>query len=133
MDVVLLIGRALFVGIFLISGIAHLTQTQAMAGYAASRGVPAARPATLVSGAVIVVGGLMVLLGLWGDLGALLIVAFLLPTGVLMHGFWKETDPQAKQMEMVQFTKDTALAGAALAFIWVFQNEPGLTLTGPLF
>jgi putative oxidoreductase len=50
-----------------------------------------------------------------------------------MHGFWRETDPTAKQMEMTQFQKDVALAGAALAFFWMFRADPGLTLTGPLF
>jgi len=38
-----------------------------------------------------------------------------------------------KQMEMVQFNKDLALAGASLAFFWAFAQDPGLTLTGPLF
>lgn len=49
-----------------------------------------------------------------------------------MHGFWKETEPAARQMEMVQFNKDVALAGAALAFLWVFSAGVGLTVTGPL-
>jgi hypothetical protein len=36
-------------------------------------------------------------------------------------------------MEMVQFTKALSLAGAALAFVWVFSFEGiDLTLTGPL-
>jgi uncharacterized membrane protein YphA (DoxX/SURF4 family) len=104
-----------------------------MAGYAASRGVPMAKPATLVSGVMMLLGALSVLLGVWGDLGALLLFLFLVPTAFLMHGFWRETDPTAKQMEMVQFNKDVALAGAALAFFWVFSQDPGLTLTGPLF
>jgi putative oxidoreductase len=51
----------------------------------------------------------------------------------MMHAFWKETDAMAQQMEMVQFTKDISLAGAALAFVWVFSFEGiDLTLTGPL-
>lgn len=133
MDVVILIARVLFAALFLGSAVGHLTQTGAMAGYAASRGVPMAKPATLVSGVLILLGGLSVLLGIWGDLGALLLVVFLVPTAFLMHGFWRETDPTAKQMEMVQFNKDMALAGAALAFFWVFTQEPGLALTGPLF
>lgn len=41
--------------------------------------------------------------------------------------------PMARQMETVQFNKDVALAGAALAFFWVFSQDVGLTLTGPLF
>jgi uncharacterized membrane protein YphA (DoxX/SURF4 family) len=92
-----------------------------------------ARPATLVTGLLLLLGGLSVLLGIWGDLGALLLLVFLLPTAFMMHGFWRETDPTAKQMEMIQFNKDVALAGAALAFLWVFSQDPGLTITGPLF
>lgn len=136
MDVVALIGRILFALLFLSSAFGHLTQSQALAGYAASKGVPAARVATLASGVVMLVGGLMVLLGIWADLGALLLVLFLLPTAVLMHGFWKETDGQAKQQELIQFQKDVALAGAALlAFALVVKlgDDLGLTITGPLF
>ena len=88
--------------------------------------------ATRVTGVQIALGGLSVILGVWGDLGAILLAAFLLPTALLMHGFWKETEPMAKQMEMVQFNKDVALAGASLAFLWVFAQDVGLTLTGPL-
>lgn len=133
MDVVFLIARILFCFLFLSSGVGHLTKTDAMAGYTRSRGVPAAQQAVLVSGLVLVVGAMMVLLGLWGDLGSLLLVLFLVPTAVLMHGFWKETEPMAKQMETVQFNKDVALAGAALAFFVVFRTDVGLTITGPLF
>ncbi len=133
MDVVFLIARILFVGLFLASALGHLTQTTAMAGYAASKGVPSAKAATWGSGLLILVGALMVLLGVWGDLGAILLVVFLVPTALLMHAFWKETDPMAKQMEMVQFNKDVALAGAALAFYVVFYGDPGLTITAPLF
>ena len=136
MDVVALIGRILFVVLFLGSGFAHLTQTQAMAGYASSKGVPAAKLATQVSGVVIIIGAVMLLLGVWADLGALLLVVFLFPTAVLMHAFWKETDAQAKQLEMIQFQKDTALGGAALlifALIVKLGDGLGLTVTGPLF
>lgn len=136
MDVVALIGRILFVVLFLGSGFAHLTQTQAMAGYASSKGVPAAKLATQASGVMIIIGAVMLLLGVWADLGALLLVVFLLPTAVLMHAFWKETDAQAKQLEMIQFQKDMALGGAALlifALIVKLGDGLGLTVTGPLF
>jgi uncharacterized membrane protein YphA (DoxX/SURF4 family) len=133
MDVVFLIARILFCFLFLGSAFGHLTQADAMAGYAQSRGLPAAKPAVLASGVLILVGALLVLLGVWGDLGALLLVLFLVPTAVLMHGFWKETDPMAKQMEMVQFNKDVALAGGALAFFVVFHGGIGLTVTDALF
>lgn len=136
MDILVLIGRILFAALFLGSAVGHLTQTKAMAGYAGSKGVPAAEAATFASGVLLALGGLSVLLGIWADLGALLLVIFLLPTAVLMHAFWKESDGQARQLEMIQFQKDVALGGAALMLFALFSfagDELGLTITGPLF
>jgi putative oxidoreductase len=136
MDVLVLIGRILFAAIFLSSAVGHLTQTKMMAGYASSKGVPAAGPATFGSGLLLLAGGLSVLLGIWADLGALLLVIFLVPTAVLMHGFWKEKEPQTRQLEMINFQKDIALAGAALALFALIAHtgtDLGLTVTGPLF
>ncbi|WP_149828317.1 DoxX family membrane protein [Streptomyces tailanensis] len=136
MDVLVLIGRILFAVLFLGSALGHLTKTKVMAGYAASRGVPAAVPATAGGGVLLLVGGLSVLLGAWADLGALLLVVFLVPTALLMHAFWKESDAQARQMEMIQFQKDMALAGAALMMVALIAHAGSdlrLTITGPLF
>lgn len=136
MDVVALIGRILFALLFLGSAFGHLTQSGAMAGYAASRGVPQARLAVLGSGVLMLVGALMVLLGIWLDLGALLLVIFLVPTALLMHPFWKETDAMAKQTEMISFQKDIALAGGALLILSLYAGygaDLGITITGPLF
>ena len=133
MDFVLLVGRILFVALFLASAMGHLTQSKAMGAYAGSKGIPTPVLATQASGVLILLGGISVLLGLWGDLGSLLLVVFLLPTALLMHAFWKETDPMAKQMEMVQFNKDLALAGGAFVLFWTFSQDPGLTFTHSLF
>jgi len=136
MDVLVLIGRLLFVPLFLGSAMGHLTQTEGMAAYAKSRGLPSARIAVLGTGVMLAVGGILVLLGLWADLGALILVLFLVPTAVLMHAFWRETDAQVRQNEMVQFLKDLSLAGAALmlfAFFAYLGDDLGLTITGPLF
>jgi uncharacterized membrane protein YphA (DoxX/SURF4 family) len=136
MSVLVLIGRILFVALFLSSGIAHLTKSGSMVGYAAAKGVPAPRIAVIGSGVLQVVGALMVLLGIWGDLGALLLFVFLVVTAPTMHAFWKETDPQARTSEMTQFFKDIALAGASLLVMALFNfagSDLGLTITGPLF
>ncbi|MEV0360490.1 DoxX family protein [Nocardia sp. NPDC050697] len=135
MDVVVLIGRILFAVLFLGSAAGHLTQADGMAGYAASRGIPAPKLAVLGSGVLMLAGALSVLLGVWADLGSLLLVLFLLPTAVLMHPFWKETDAETKQLELIGFNKDLALGGAALALFAFFAHTPelGLTITGPLF
>ena len=135
MDVVALIGRFMFVGVFLVSSAAHFAEP-AMAAYAKSKGLPAARLVVLVSGAWIVLGALSVLLGAWTDLGALMLSAFNVSTAVAMHNFWTEADPPTQQTEMTQFLKDMALAGAALLIFVLygrFGDQMGLTVTGPLF
>ena len=93
MDVIVLIGRILFVAIFLASGVAHLTQTRDMEGYVVSKGLQPAPP-VLRLGVLMLVGGLMVLLGVV-DLGFLILAAFLIPAAVLFHGFWNVSDPEA--------------------------------------
>ena len=98
-----------------------------------SKGVPQPKLMTIVTGLMLLVGGLMVILGVWGDVGALLLVAFLIPTALIMHNFWKETDPMNKQMEMVAFNKDIALAGGALALFVLLSNDfAPFTITGSL-
>ncbi|MET3172804.1 UNVERIFIED_ORG: putative oxidoreductase [Arthrobacter sp. UYCu721] len=136
MDVLILIGRVLFSVLFLVSAFGHLTKREMMSGYAASRGVPAARVLVPLTGVQLGVGAVMVALGLWPDLGALILFVFLLPTAFLMHAFWKESDPQSRAMERVQFLKDLSLAGAALVLFAAFASLGGdlhLVIAGPLF
>lgn len=132
MDVVLVIGRVLFALIFINSGIAHLTKLEAMTGYAKYKKIPAAKAGVIVSGLMILVGGLYVALGIYADLGALLIALFLIPTALLMHTFWKETDATAKQNEMIAFNKDLALAGASLIiFALIYSGAISADAFGP--
>jgi putative oxidoreductase len=115
--------------------VGHLTNTGAMAGYAKSRGLPAARPAVLVTGVQIAIGALLVLLGVWMDLGLILLALFLLGTAVLIHNFWRDSDPSRRFEEQLQFMKDLSLAGAAIALlaaVWIIGDDLGLTITGPL-
>jgi uncharacterized membrane protein YphA (DoxX/SURF4 family) len=136
MDVVILIGRILFAALFLPAAFGHIAQSGPMTEYAKTKGVPAAKAAVLLGGVLLAVGGLSVLLGVWADLGSLALVVFLVPTALLMHPFWKETDAMSKQMEQIQFSKDLALAGASLmlfGFFAISGHSVGLTLTGPAF
>jgi putative oxidoreductase len=135
-DVIVLVGRILFAILFLGSAYGHFTQRDTMAQYAAAKRVPAAMLNVLGGGVLLLLGGVSILLGIWPDLGALLLVIFLVPTAVLIHNFWSETDAQARMMEQIQFNKDMALAGAALmlfAFFSYVGDDLGLTITGPLF
>ncbi len=137
MEFVLLIGRILFALVFVSSGVFfHLLGGPGAAAYAQSKGVPMARLAVPASGVLIIVGALMIAFGVWADLGALFLVAFLLPTALIMHSFWREEDPQAKLMEQVQFNKDISLLGASLiifVFYAKFGDDLGLNITDSLF
>jgi len=136
MDILLIVGRALFAAIFILSGIAHFAQADGMAQYAAHKGVPNAKAGVLASGVLALVGGVSVLLGIYPDLGALLLIVFLIPVSVMMHAFWKETDPMAKQAENASFMKNVALIGAALILFYFYNQTQDVAagiLSNPLF
>lgn len=73
---------------------------------------------------LILLGGLSVLLGFWPYIGLLLIVIFLLGTTPKMHDFWSVSDPMTKMGEQVNFMKNVALLGAALAMAAIPQPWP---------
>jgi len=117
-----LIGRLLFGGYFLASGVNHLRNTQGLAGYAGSKGVPAPELATKLSAIPLLVGGASLALGVKPKLGALAILGFLAGVSPVMHDFWRNEDPQERSSNMINFMKNAALAGAALALLGV--EEP---------
>lgn len=117
MDVLFLIGRVLFGGYFIMSGINHFAQHTMMTQYSGSKGVPAPGLAVGGSGLLILLGGLSVLLGFWPEIGLWLLVAFLVIVTPKMHNFWAITDPNQKMAEMINFTKNVALIGAALMML----------------
>jgi putative oxidoreductase len=107
-----LLGRFLFVLVFLISGPRHfMSQTIA---YAASQGVPMASIAVPISGLLALAGGLSILLGYRAKIGAWMIALFLLGITPMMHKFWGVSDPMAYQMQFVMFMKNVSMFGAAL-------------------
>ncbi len=112
-----LLGRALFGGYFIYSGVNHFRNHAMMTGYAGSKGVPAPHVAVSGSGVMLLAGGASLLLGLRPKIGAGLIVAFLLGVSPQMHRFWDVDDPGQRMSEMVNFTKNMALVGAALALM----------------
>jgi putative oxidoreductase len=112
MKVAVLLGRVLFSLIFLFTIPGHFSSQ--MIGYAASQGVPAASFLVPLSGIIAFAGGLSIVFGYKAKLGALLIIIFLVPVTLLMHAFWKVTDPMAQQMQIAMFMKNVSMTGAAL-------------------
>lgn len=109
---VIVLGRFLFVLIFVMAGANHFSKQTI--GYAASQGVPLAAISVPLSGVLAIVGGLSILLGYRSKLGAWLIVLFLIPVTLMMHKFWTLADPMMAQIQMVLFMKNVSMLGGAL-------------------
>ncbi len=118
MDIVLLIGRILFGGFFIMSGLNHFQNLGMMSGYAESKNVPVPSPAVITTGVMLVVGGASVLLGILPIVGLTVLIVFLLSTLATMHDFWNVKDRQQRAAEQVNFLKNVALIGASLALMY---------------
>lgn len=124
MNAPLMLGRILFGGFFLFSGINHFINIQGMGAYANARGVPAPQLMVAISGLMIVLGGVSVVIGYRPRFGLLLIILFLIPVALIMHNFWAVPDAQQRVMEMGNFLKNMALTGAAFGLMAVPQPWP---------
>ena len=64
------------------------------------------------------------MLGLRHKLGAAAIIGFLLSASPIMHDYWHAQDPGQRMNDQINFMKNLALLGAALALLGV--EEPWL-------
>lgn len=118
------LGRAIFGGYFLYNGVNHILNRQMLSQYAASKGVGNAEVAVPATGGLLLAGGLSVLTGLKPRQGLAAIIAFLVPVSLQMHRFWDVHDQQERMAEMVNFTKNMALVGAALTMMQIDEPWP---------
>ena len=129
MDELWLIGRILLCALFIASGIGQLVDLEGSTRYATAKSIGPARTGVIASAVALIIGGVSVLFGIWGDLGALLLVITLIPLTFLMHQFWAERDPIAKQTELSMFMKNIALiGGCVLLFSWFARDTFGFGL-----
>jgi uncharacterized membrane protein YphA (DoxX/SURF4 family) len=120
-SIIFIIGRTLLGGYFVYSGFNHFRMITMMSGYAQMKGVPVPKASVAFSGALLLIGGISVLLGVYPTIGVFALALFLIPVTYLMHAFWKIHDPMARMGEMVNFTKNVALLGAALTLLAIPQ------------
>ncbi len=86
--------------------------------------MPAPKLAVIVSGLLILLGGLSILFGVRPTWGIIAVTLFMVPVTLIMHNYWADTDPFAKQMNQVNFLKNVGLLGAAWTLIMVPQPWP---------
>ena len=108
------LGRIIYGGFFLYNGINHIKKHELMSAYAGAKGVPMPKLAVAGSAALLLAGGASVMLGVKPKIGAAMIATFLAGVSPMMHDFWNVEDPQQRQSEMINFSKNMALMGPAL-------------------
>jgi putative oxidoreductase len=124
MKTAFLLGRLVFGGFFIYSGVHHFQEKKKMAQYAGAKNVPVPEIAVMGTGTAMIAGGASVLLGVKPKVGALLLVAVLAGISPMMHNFWEAQDPAQKQNDMINFMKNMAMLGAALALMGVEEPWP---------
>jgi putative oxidoreductase len=130
-----LMGRLIFGGFFLYSGVHHFLDTATLAQFAGAKGVPMPEAAVLLTGALLIVGALSILLGILPRVGLACIILFLVGVTPTMHAVWSVPDPQMRQMDMGNFMKNLALMGGALMMLmiptpWAYSVEARRRIAG---
>ncbi|MFY9527389.1 MAG: DoxX family membrane protein [Candidatus Acidiferrales bacterium] len=124
MDALFLLGRILYGGFSVFNGITHFAKLSMIAQYAGSKKVPAPKLAVAGTGLLLLLGGLCVVLGAWPQWGLWLIVVFLVGVTPQIHNFWAVSDAMQRMGELINFTKNVALLGAALALLKLAETQP---------
>ncbi|MEM8631674.1 MAG: DoxX family membrane protein [Pseudomonadota bacterium] len=110
-----LMARLLFTSLFFLSGVTHFTNIPYYVSLMPDA-VPFPVALTLVSGVVELIGAAMILLNWRPRLGGWLLIAFLVPVTIVVHGYElvTQTDPVLWALQQAHFLKGIALIGAAL-------------------
>jgi putative oxidoreductase len=119
MEIIFLIGRILFGGVFLMFGIIHFKDKKEMVEYIKSKNVESPALANLVAALILTISGLFIILGIFSEVAAVLLTVFLIAVSTTMHNFWTISDPKEKQMQMIYFMMNMALIGANFMMIHI--------------
>jgi putative oxidoreductase len=65
-------------------------------------------------GAMALIGGISVALGYKTRWGAWLLVGFLVPVTLMMHGYWRLHDPAQVHIQTAMFWKNISMLGSAI-------------------
>jgi putative oxidoreductase len=124
MKAAFLICRLVFGGFFLYNCINHLKQRKQLDQYAETKNVPMAEAVVAATGVALIGGGTSILLGVKPKLGTAAIAGFLAGVSPVMHNFWSVQEPGQRLNEMINFSKNMALLGSALALMGLDEPWP---------
>jgi len=107
---VALLGRLLIAAIFLMSGIAKLTDTSGTVAHMTAAGIPYPETLAMVAGVAEVLGAVSLAIGLLTRVGSVGLILFMIPTTVIFHGFWSYEGAE-RVPQMINFMKNLAIIG----------------------
>ena len=87
-DLIVLAGRILLGGMFVVAGLRHLTIVPVLSAAVAARGVPFPRAVLLAGTAFQIGAGLALVLGVFTSWAALGLILFTIVASVLLVNFW---------------------------------------------
>jgi uncharacterized membrane protein YphA (DoxX/SURF4 family) len=117
------LGRLLYGGVLATMAADGLRNAEERAQYAEAKGVPMPALSNKLAHYMLLFGGVGVSLWRLPRLAGAAIAAFFLGVTPMMHDFWAFDDPEEAQQQQINFLKNTALFGTALALIGVADSE----------
>ncbi len=133
-SVILFAGRVLFVALFISAARSHILNHARYVTTATGK-LPIPYLAGWPTGAWLLLADVSIVLGVWADVGALMLAAWLIPTTILFHPFWKISEPAQRRTQEGNFYRNLSLLGAALA-LFALVSVIGVgqfAITGSLF
>lgn len=118
----MLLGRILMASYFLISGVTKVSNFETSLALYQQQEIPYPGILLYFSTLLLFIGGVLVLIGYRTRLGALILIAALLPTTFVFHNFWSQ-DKNFLDFGTLFFFKDIAIAGGLL---YVISRGAGL-------
>jgi len=130
---ILLLGRILFVALFVVSARGHIMNHARYVAIARGR-LPIPYVAGWPVGVWLILAIVSIVVGIWPDVGALMMAAFLVPTTILFHPYWTFSDPAQRRTQQSNFYRNISLLGATIALFALFSvTGPGrFAITGSL-
>ncbi len=111
------VSQMLLAAVFISGGSNTFMNPDGRAKKVEAAGVPMAREATMLNGAAMAVAGTALALDITPKLAALVLLGSLIPTTLVGHPFWQESDPALRANHQIHFLKNLAIMGGLLALL----------------
>ena len=108
------LGHLLLSGIFITGGFKAFLNPGYRVNQATKAGIPEPKLAVEMNGLAMTIGGAMLALSLAPKLAATILIGCLVPTTIVGHSFWSETDTATRNNQQTQFMKNLGLLGGLL-------------------